>query len=230
MYKGYWNSNRQTGSPASAVYTRARQLIVDQEVAPGENLTETRLVELTGVSRTPVREALQRLEADGFVTRASGRGYIVAELSEQDMVNVYQVRTVLEGLAAHAAADSITRAGLGQLEDLYETMENAREAQDDKQLGYLNSQFHRAIAEASGNTYLVTMLDGIYDVFERFRPRALQQPGRRDSAAREHGSIIRALRSGDAERAKQIAEQHVSGALKTRLQVQAAQASAPAKS
>lgn len=192
-------------------------MIIDGELAPGLLVSEAKFVRLIGVSRTPVREALSRLEAEGYIVSGPGRGYVVVELSDQDVVNIYEVRAVLEGLAASAAAaNSMSRANLGHLEDLYEAMEEARRDGNDRDLARLNSQFHHTIAEASGNRYLITMLNGIYDTFERFRPVALRAPGRRDTAAVEHGKLISSLRAGNAEQAKDIAERHVRRALAVR--------------
>ncbi|HLI02227.1 MAG TPA: GntR family transcriptional regulator [Acidimicrobiales bacterium] len=200
----------------NVAYTAVRQMIVARTWPPGEALTETELARRLGVSRTPVREALQRLANEGYIAPAGGRGYLVIELSEQDVINVYRVRAVLEGLAAHDAATAITRAQLGGLEDLYEAMEDARGRMDDQALAKLNSQFHHAVAGASGNTYLESTLNGMYDVFERFRPVALVQPGRRGRAAQEHGELIEALRARDADAARSVAERHVQRALATR--------------
>lgn len=191
-------------------------MILNRQWAPGEVFTESELARRIGVSRTPAREALQRLVNEGHVVAAGGRGYLVVELSEQDVIGVYRVRAVLEGLAAHDAATTITRAQLGGLEDLFEAMEEARARKDNQALASLNSEFHHMIARASGNTYLETTLNGIYDVFERFRPVALEQAGRRELAAQEHGELIAALRARDADGARAIAERHVQRALATR--------------
>jgi DNA-binding GntR family transcriptional regulator len=191
-------------------------MITERRWKPGEVLSESELARQVGVSRTPAREALQRLAAEGHIAPAAGRGYVVIELSEDDVINVYRVRTVLEGLAAHDAAERITRAQLGGLEDLYEAMEEARAASDDGRLGSLNSQLHHAIARASGNSYLEATLNDIYDVFERFRAVALMQPGRREQAAGEHGELIASLRARDSDTARRLAEEHCRRALATR--------------
>jgi DNA-binding GntR family transcriptional regulator len=200
----------------SAAYSQLRHMIVEREWSPGVVMTESELARQLDVSRTPVREALLRLAGEGYISPAAGRGYQVIELSDRDVVNVYRVRAVLEGLAAHEAATVINRSTLGELEDLFEAMEQARADGDNRTLAELNSQFHHAITRASGNTYLEATLSNIYDVFERFRPVALIQPGRRDHAAHEHGEIIAALRAKDGDAAREIAERHVHGALSTR--------------
>lgn len=190
-------------------------MILDQRLSPGQALNEAELARILEVSRTPIREALHRLETAGYLTQ-TGHGYVVVELGNDDVINVYRVRAALEGLGAHDAAGVITRRALGELEDLFEDMEQAREDQDDARLSELNSQFHHAIAAASGNRYLEAMLDSIYDAFERFRATALLQPGRRDNAAEEHGALIDALRARNAGKAREVAEMHVQQALAAR--------------
>jgi DNA-binding GntR family transcriptional regulator len=196
-------------------YEQIRRMILSGSIAQGSTIAEAELVRELGMSRTPVREALRRLEAENYV-RSADRRYVVIELSEQDLINVYRVRAALEGLAAEHAAALATRTDLARLEDLYEGMERARDRDDEAELTRLNSQFHAAVAQASGNTYLQGMLDNIHDVFERFRATAVAQPGRRDDAHSEHGQLIKALRDQDAPRARAIAEQHVHRALEFR--------------
>lgn len=218
-----WRETLSTPRTVSA-YQHVRQLIVDQVLAEGEPIREADLAARLGVSRTPIREALLRLQAEGYVIPSGGRGLIVAGLSAQDITNVYQVRAMLEGPAAELAATVITRAELGHLEDLYEAMEEARSKGDNRELAKLNSQFHHSVAAASKNNYLEAVLDNIYDVFERFRPTAIAHPGRRDEAATEHGELIAALRARDGAKAREVAERHVHHALEVRQQETAREA------
>lgn len=201
---------------AATAYERVREMILSGQLAPGSVVTEAELVRKLEMSRTPVREALHRLETAGYLRSARDVGYVVIELSERDMINVYMVRAVLEGLAAEHAAQLGTRTDLGRLEDLYEAMAAAREHGDDAELTRLNSLFHRAIAEASGNTYVLAMLDNIRDVFERFRATAVTELRRREESHAEHGELIAALRARDKERARSLAVEHVHRALEFR--------------
>lgn len=191
-------------------------MLNEHEFEPGSIVTEAELVRRLGASRTPVREALHRLEAEGHLISGPGRGYLIAELSEDDLTKVYRVRAVLEGAAAYDACEVITHAEVGRLKDLYDSMEKARLAHDDRELAMLNSTFHRAIAEASGNPYLDMCLGNIYAVFDRFRPRALEQPGRREAAAVEHGQMIEMLEKRQKDDVRELAERHVWSALETR--------------
>lgn len=203
-------------SRASTAYTAIMRMISERQLLPGSLVTEAELVRELGFSRTPVREALHRLEAEGHLISGPGRGYRIAEVSEDDLIKVYRVRSVLEATAAYDACAVISHAELGRLRDLYDSMEKMRAKKDDEGLAQLNSQFHRAISVASGNQYLDMMLGSIYVVFDHFRPTALVQPGRRDQAAIEHGQIIELLAKGERDAVRDLAEQHVMNALRTR--------------
>lgn len=191
-------------------------MIFEHELPPGSRIGEAQLTRLLGMSRTPVREALARLASEGLLTAAAGRGFLVADLTAEDLIDIYRVRAVLEGLAAEEAASRATRVDIARLEDLYEAMANASANGHDQELAQRNSEFHSMIAEISGNTYLQAMLDDIREVFEWFRTTALSLPGRRDTAHDEHGQMIDALRRGDVDEASQIAQGHVKRALAAR--------------
>ncbi len=201
-------------------YARIRQMISDGWIPTRTVVRESYLARQLGVSRTPVREALQRLVAEGYLSAIPQGGYFVVQLSIGDLEDVYEVRGVLEGLAARRAADHATRTDLAQLEDLYEAMEGARARGDDAQLARLNSQFHATVARGGGNAYLQSMLGEIREIFERFRPAALTHPGRREAAHAEHRGLLEALRARDVDGAERLAQQHVRGALAVRLEIE----------
>jgi DNA-binding GntR family transcriptional regulator len=202
---------------AAEAHDRIREMILVGRLAQGSVLSEAELVRQLGMSRTPVREALHRLEAAMYVRPVPGIGYVVIELSELDMINVYRARAVLEGLAAENAATSATRTDLGRLEDLFEEMACAGERGDDGELSRLNGEFHRAIADAGRNSYVLAMLDNIRDVFERLRATALTQPRRREASHAEHRELIAALQDRDAVRARELALAHALKALEFQL-------------
>lgn len=207
---------REDGWPTlgSEAFHRLRQMIFDGTIASGDLVVEAKLVQVLKMSRTPIREALHRLEAEGVVTAVPHKGFRVVSVSDEDIAKLYQIRAVLEGLAAQSAATTWNRVDLGRLEDLYEGMTAACADGRDDELATLNREFHRAIAVASGNTYLQEILDNIKGVFERFRSSAVTDVRRRSQAHKEHGEMIEALRARDAERARKLAEAHVYRALK----------------
>jgi DNA-binding GntR family transcriptional regulator len=188
-------------------------MIFDGTIPADSVLVEARLGELLGMSRTPVREALYRLEAEGLLTALPRGGFSVVALSEEDLRGLYQIRARLEGLAAETAAGKLTRVDIARLEDLYDDMRAAVEAGRDDELAKLNREFHRTIAVASGNKHLSEILDNVKGVFERFRANAVADPSRRAQAHFEHGELIDALRNRDADKARMLAENHVHRAL-----------------
>jgi DNA-binding GntR family transcriptional regulator len=191
-------------------------MILDGGLAQGTVVNEAELVRQLGMSRTPVREALNRLEVATYLRSVPGVGYVVIELSERDLVNAYMARAVLEGLAAENAAQLATRTDIARLEDLFDAMIDANKGHDDKLLASLNSQFHNTIAEAGRNTYVQAMLENIRDVFERFRATALAQPRRRDASHQEHEELKNAIRDGNSRLAGRLAIEHVHRALEVR--------------
>lgn len=197
-------------------YQAIRAMIFEGELMASTHITEAALVRRLGMSRTPIREALARLAAEGQLVAAPGRGFVVVEISTADLIDIYEVRARLEGLAAEEAAERLTRVDLARMEDLYDAMEDASAAADDERLAILNNRFHRVIAEASGNAYLQAMLADIHEVFDRFRATALALPGRREDAHREHGLLIAALRAQDRAEARRQGEVHVARALEAR--------------
>ncbi|MBS4751262.1 GntR family transcriptional regulator [Nocardioides sp. zg-ZUI104] len=207
------NGARRWDSRASEAYHRIRALIYDGSIPPDATLVEARLVRVLEMSRTPVREALHRMEAEGLLEALPRGGYAVVTLSSEDVNDLYQIRAVLEGLAAETAAARSTRVAIAQLEDLYDEMDVAVQRRDDKTLIRLNRQFHRAVAAASGNRHLERMLDDIKGAFERFRTDAVADDERRRTAHAEHQALIEALKARDGARARRVAEEHVHHAL-----------------
>lgn len=202
---------------AEEAYARINQMLLEGEIPPNGLVREADLVRRLGLTRTPIREALVRLQAEGVLQAIPSGGYLVVEIDVDDLREVYDVRAVLESHAARLAAQRRTRTDIAQLEDLFEEMERAISAGDEALLAQLNSRFHETIAIASRNTYLQSMLGNIRNVFERYRRRAVNDPGRRTHSHDEHRDLIDAIRAGDADRAAEIIDRHVRRALDFRL-------------
>ncbi len=198
---------------------RIRDLVTTGALAPGSRIREVALAQDLGMSRTPVRDGLRRLESEGLIREIPHQGYIVVEVSAEELRDIYRVRAVLEGLAAEQAATRLGRVDLARLEDLIEAMALESESADPAQLAELNQQFHRAIAEASGNAFLISLLADVDAVSQRFRRAAVGLSSRRTVAQTEHQQLFDALRARDGERARLIAGEHASRALSTRLGV-----------
>lgn len=202
------------------VLTELRRRIVDGEYGQGERLTETRLADDFGVSRNPVREALRVVEAEGFVQILPRRGAVVATLDETAVRDLFAVRQQLETLAAGLAAERRTASDVAGLRRLLDEANAATDAKDFDQVAELNSAFHRAIMEASGNRWLFSISAAMYHhVHWVFRVGADQ---RAPHSWEEHVRLVETIEAGDVAAATSAAREHVEAAAK------AARASHPA--
>lgn len=204
----------------TAVYEQLRQSIIEGRFEPGDALTEIALAEQFGVSRTPIREALRRLEQDGLVERGT-RGMQVRTRSPEEILEIYEVRVVLEAAAAKAAAAAKTSLDLLRLAQLHEEM-LAASPNDARNLADLNRRFHEQLWQASHNATLVDLLTRLGVHLVRFRETTLTFGDRWKTVLDEHTELLDAIRDGDAERAAQISTDHMIGARNTRLRMYAA--------
>ncbi len=192
---------------------------IDQGVyRPGDRLVEAELAERFGVSRTPVREALQRLETQSMLTR-DGRSMIVASLDHNQLGELYVVRAELEGLAARLAAKHATAEEVRVLNDMVEADREIVNDPDD--LSRANRRFHKQIHLASHNRYLVQQLDLVHRSMALLASTSLAAEGRGKAALEEHAEIVRAIAAGDGEAAQAALRAHISKAFETRLKLDA---------
>jgi DNA-binding GntR family transcriptional regulator len=214
---GFTLASRGLISLADEAYEKIRRAIQIGAVGSQRVLREAELARDLQMSRTPVREALLRLRAEGLLSAVRKGGYVLVEIDERALKNAYAVRGALEALAARLAAESLTRTHAATLEDLFEAMEAAMASQDAGALEVLNGQFHDAIAAASGNDYLQATLANVRDVVARYRATALADLSRRESAHADHGRLLDAILRKDASEAARLAEAHAQTALHVRL-------------
>ncbi len=184
-----------------AVYKKLRQDIIKGRLFPGQRLVMAELAKGFGVSETPVREAIRRLESEGLVAFTPHSGAVVADIDEAALVEIYLIRTELEALAARLAAAHITERDLEQIE---RKNGDIRRAIDDGRLdlvGPLNKEFHLKIYRSAPYPRLYKMIADLWDAFERWPGVFTYVPERAASSVIEHREIIEALRQGDADRA-----------------------------
>ena len=182
---------------------------------PGDRLVESELADRFGVSRTPVREALQRLETQSMLSR-DGRSLIVATLDHNQLAELYTVRAELEALAARLAARHATPEEVRVLAAM--VAEDAKVVDDPQALSRANRRFHRQIHLASHNRYLVQQLDLVHRTMALMARTSLAAEGRGPTALTEHAAIVSAIRAGDGDGADQALRDHISHAFETRLQ------------
>lgn len=185
---------------------------------PGDRLVESELAERFGVSRTPVREALQRLETQAMLVR-DGRSLIVASLDHNQLAELYTVRAELEALAARLAARHATPEEVRVLAQMVE--EDRRTKGDPEALARANKRFHRQIHLASHNRYLVQQLDLVHRTMALMARTSLAAEGRGETALAEHARIVDAIAAGDGAAADRALRQHISMAWETRLKLEA---------
>ena len=181
---------------------------------PGDRLVESELAERFGVSRTPIREALQRLETQSLLAR-DGRSLIVASLDHNQMAELYVVRRELEGLAARLAAKHATDEEVRVLRKM--VAEDEALVDNPAALARANRRFHRQIHLASHNRYLVQQLDLVYRSMALMATTSLAAEGRGPVALDEHQRIVDAIAAGDGEAAYKALKDHISNAFETRL-------------
>ena len=190
------------------VFETLREAIISGLLEPGERLMEIQLAEELGVSRTPVREAIRKLELEGFVVMMPRKGAYVAGVSVKDIVDVFEIRAALEALAAGLAAERITTDELDEMEraarHIYES--------NDKIINNMvesDSAFHALLYKASRNQRLVQIITLLKEQIQRFRTTSLSQPGRIKHAVDEHRGIIEAISEHNVELASTLAREHI---------------------
>jgi len=194
-----------------------RQAIVDGTFEAGAPLVEGALAEFCQVSRTPIREALTRLEQDGLVLRGP-RGLVVRERSPEEILDIYVVRIALEATASQLAAERFTQMDRLRLEKALDACDQA-DVSDPSDLALKNNQFHRAIWHASHNESLIDLLERLNTHLSRYPETTLAYPGRWEEAIGQHRMIVDAIVARDGQLAHSLTEIHFRRARQIRLQL-----------
>ena len=194
-----------------------RNAIVSGILQPGERLMEIQVAEELGVSRTPVREAIRKLELEGFVVMIPRRGTYVSDLSIKDINEVYEVRTALDVLAAELAAERITEEELEEMERLLVEIGEYIEIYDMDKIVEADSKFHDILYRASRNERLVGIINNLREQLTRFRSLSMSYPGRLKDMLGEHTRLVEALGQRNVALAKNLAGEHMANAEQTLL-------------
>jgi DNA-binding GntR family transcriptional regulator len=197
---------------ASKAYEAIRRAILEGQYAPGSALREEQLAAEVGVSRTPVREALRRLLADGLVDSVRNSGTFVSDLSESDVLEVFELRAILEAYVSRKAAHLISEEELAELERLADAMEAATGTEEERRkiFGPLNTAFHTVILKASGSRLVEPILTRMFSVpLVPLKEYRLRRWVNIDRSNRQHREIIEALREHDPEWAALCMESHL---------------------
>ncbi len=207
-----------TPQPGRDAYEMVLSAIDRGEYKPGDRLVESDLAERFGVSRTPIREAFQRLETQGVLKR-DGRSLFVSALDHDQMGELYVVRAELEGLAARLAAQHASPEEIRVLYDLIEADRTL--AADPAAMSLANKRFHRQIHRAGHNRYLVQQLEMVHRSMALLVKSSFEAPGRTAEALDEHRRIVAAIEAHDGDAADTAARAHISHAYEIRLKLAA---------
>jgi len=191
------------------VYDHLRGEILDGRLEPGAELAEVALSEQLGVSRGPLREAISRLAAEGLVTVRPRRGAVVRSLSEEEFLELYQVREALERMAVKLAVPRLTNEDFEALAAVNAAMDEHAARDEVEEFFRANLAFHARFLEACGNKKLQEVYGQLLDQVGRYRMRSLILRGNLGRSVSEHAAILRAAKRGDAERAAQLMADHI---------------------
>lgn len=186
-----------------------RQAIQEGVLKPGERLMEIPLAEELGVSRTPIREAIRKLELEGFVVMIPRRGTYVANITLKDITQVFEIRSALEELAAGLAAERITEEEIEKLERMLVEIGDLMAAKDMERVVSADIEFHEVLYKASRNDRLAEIVHNLREQTMRFRTFSMNQPGRLAKTWEEHRQLVEAIGSHNPKEARKIARLHM---------------------
>lgn len=191
------------------VFKKLRRAILLEELKAGERLTEIRLADRLGVSRTPIREAMRKLELEGLVVMVPRRGAVVAKISEKNLRDVLEIRRVLDMLCARLACERMSEEAKEKLNTACQDFEEAVKSGDLRDVAQKDVALHNIIIEATGNLTLQQMLDNLAEQMYRYRVKYLKDDSQYQTLSREHRAICKSIMSGDQKTAVRLAKEHI---------------------
>ena len=201
----------KTTSLADQVFEKLENDIIQGVYPKGEILTELKLVDLMGVSRTPIREALRRLEQERLIAD-TGKGSVVLGITEEDLLDIMNIRQRIEGLAAYYATVNITDEGRKELANLVDLQDFYFEKNDADQLRKVDDQFHDAICYLGKRTVITDTLIPLHRKTRRYRRLSMEDRQRTAKTLKEHRQIYEAIVNGQAELAMELTTKHIENA------------------
>ena len=199
------------------VFNTLRQAILRGELKPGERLMEIQLANKLGVSRTPIREAIRKLELEGLVLMIPRKGAEVAEITEKNLRDVLEVRCALEELAVQLACDRMDEEGVRELRAAAETFESILNSDDITQIAQADVAFHDIIYAATDNRRLIQLLNNLREQMLRFRSISMHYPGRLAATWEEHRQMVENIADHNSAMARKVAKKHMENSERTLL-------------
>ena len=191
------------------VFNTLRQAIITGEFAPGELLMEIVLAERLGVSRTPVREAIRKLELEGRVVMVPRKGAEVARITEKSLKEVLEVRCALEELGVILACRRITDEGKEELKKAHQEFKKAVESKDFLEIATKDEAFHECIFESTDNKRLLQIINNLKEQMYRYRMEYVKDIGYHEKLVKEHEEMLDAITSGNEKKAEEIMKKHI---------------------
>jgi len=183
--------------------------IIKGKFKPGEKISEGDLAESMGISRTPLREAFRKLENEGFIQIIPRKGAVVADIDTEEAINLYEIKSTLEGLAARLAAGKMKEKAIGKLEKVNEELKELIDKNDLESFYRVHTRFHEGFVKLCGNKRLIQIISNLNDHFNRFGIISLTLPGQFEKAIEQHAEIIEAFKSGDQNLVEQKVKTNV---------------------
>lgn len=191
------------------VYQSLRKTILHGKLKAGQRLIEETLANQIGISRTPVREALQKLERDELVTRLPKRGFAVREFTKEDVEEIFGIRTALESYAAYLATVHITPEKISALEKKIEELESALKKGNDEKLIELHTEFHDLLYKSCKSKKLIEMINNLSDYFYRYRSALLRAAGGLRYSNEDHRRMLEAMKRKNPKLVERLVRQHL---------------------
>lgn len=192
------------------VFDNIRNAILDGTLRPGERLMEIQLSKQLGVSRTPVREAIRKLELEGLVIMVPRKGAYVASISKKEVLDILELRIGLESMAARLAAERISEMEVEELEKISSKLEKSIKENNLEKMMKYDEDFHKLIFDITGNEKLKSILSTIWEpVYNKFRLDYMSDYSSAVNIVEEHKKIVMALRKGDKDLAEELAKEHI---------------------
>lgn len=192
------------------VFETLKEAILKGKLEPRERLMEIQLAEQLGVSRTPVREAIRKLELEGLVIMEPRKGAYVSDISYADIIDTLEVREALETFAVKLAIEKEGAERIGELEVLNQEFEKACMEEDVQKMVKFDTEIHNLIVELSGNKKLISFMDALNEIMQRFRLIYFNETYNPEVIIREHNEVFEAIKNGDKERAIKGMTSHLS--------------------
>jgi len=191
------------------VFNTLRQAILTGELKPGERLMEIHLANRLGVSRTPIREAIRKLELEGLVTMIPRRGAEVAQITEKSLKDVLEVRRAMDALCAELACERMSEEELQQLKQACEEFEKATKTKDTRAIAQADVALHDIILNATGNSRLIQLVNNLAEQMYRYRFEYIKDLSQHEKLVDEHRMIYEAISKKDKQKASEVAKLHI---------------------